>query len=553
MKRDLLFVLIVLILIGIGACVEPVPADDSDLADPDPIDEDPVVVVSVSASSDDGNLPVNVIDGSLSTRWSALGVGEHVEFEFDDEYAIGSMSIAWYRGDQRTAYFSIEERTRTGWRSVVETETQDHTLEHQMVLVDRSTRGIRIVGLGNSQNEWNSITDVRFDDQSPTYAPVVRRPELRGNPSFDRSQLTDAQAYWYDLILEELNSDAIIDKAASGDTYTYGRTLHRHVQAVLTVFRLTGDLALLDHVDGIAQTMRGELSDEWRGTIDGTDGEQDGYVNWVRHRGSDQYTGKDTWKTDEMGTHALVASIAYALEANRDLESPSGRDYGAHADFWEDYLVNTFEAKWREREDKAVGFPIMTRPHTASYYRWVKWHHYMGLLTGDDAYTREAHRMADVLWSKTEIRPISLPSGTAYVWPRSVISLGGSGEYLMPITYASPVYAHAVEFHFEGFHNWATNETMRRYARTMTDLIMDSGDPIANGFASDVGGGVDRAGIVSDPSWSRMSANNWRHRSFPQIAAWDESGRVVEVSESLVTQDRIQPVVGLFIAAWYEE
>lgn len=378
---------------------------------------------------------------------------------------------------------------------------------------------------------------------------------LLGDPSFASDHLAGSARIWYQRILEHVDQDAeILELAARDCIYEYGRTLHRYVQSVLVVFRLTGDLRLLDHVDEIAQVMRGELRDGWRGTIDGTDGMQDGYLNWVRSRDTlGEHVGKDTWQTDDMATHALVASIAYALHVNRDQVSPRGADYGANADFWLDYLLNHFEAKWRDREGVASGFPIMMRPHTASYVRWMKWHYYMGLLTEDAAYMVEALRMADVLWSSTEIRPVETRIGPAYVWPRSVMKLGGSGDYLMPITYAGVVFGHTVEFHLEGFHYWAEQAEVERFARTLSELIMDTDDPLQNGLASDVGGGIPRANLPSDPSWSRMSAPNAADRSFLWIAAWDRTGSVRALAEALVDRPSIHVAVGAFVDEWMHD
>src|SRR5690606_5818830 len=101
-------------------------------------------------------------------------------------------------------------------------------------------------------------------------------------------------------------------------------------------------------------------------------------LNWVWKQDHDKYhQGKDLNKLDEIKTHSILASVAYALDVNRDLSSPGGRSYGAHADFWEHYLVDHFEAKWRERADVPTAFPFILRPHTHTYHSWLKWHYYM--------------------------------------------------------------------------------------------------------------------------------------------------------------------------------
>ena len=404
-------------------------------------------------------------------------------------------------------------------------------------------------------------------DPAPVLPPVDEgrlRPSLRGDPGFDGSQLSGAAGEWFERVLWEIddsregtNGAQALERAGSDCVYQYGRPLHTYVQNVLVAFRLTGDLRLLDHVDRITERMREELRDGWRGTADGTDGTQDGYRNWVRRRATnDLYQGKDTNMREDERTHSFIAMVAYALHVNRDLESPSGRDYGAHADFWLDYLVNDFEAKWRERRGVATGFPIMGRPHTHDYLSWAKWHHYMGLLTGDSAYTAEALRMADILWA--ELREVGTPSGTAYVWARSVLSLEGSSDYLMPTTYASMVYADVVELHLEGFHNWASSVAMERFARTVTELMRDVDFASGEVLASDIGGEVARAGIGS---YSEFDASRWRRvtlyglsgSNFPLISVWDASGVLLELTEASDRRGRVKSAVAAFMHAWYHD
>ena len=379
------------------------------------------------------------------------------------------------------------------------------------------------------------------DEPEPT-EPTPTEPvpgtdlSLRGDPSFTRSSLSAAERDWHDALLARIANPASdfdpLAFARRDDVYHYGRTLHTYVQSILTAFRVTGDLRLLDHVDAIAEVMRGELRDGWRDTLDGTDGTRDGYLNWVfRYGNSTTYQGKDTHQINEMRTHSMIATIAYALELNRDLASPSGRNYGAHADFWTDYLVNHFEAKWRERRNKPTGFPIMIRPHTHTYYSWAKWHYYMGLLTGDAGYSAEADRMASVL--QAELRAVATASGSAYVWPRSVLAEGGGDEFLHPTTYARYVYADIVEFHLEGFHFWSDPVVMERFARTMTDLVVDNPDPVRNDFAADIGGGESQAGFISDPNWSRLSVHRYALSSLAHIGPWDPTARLAGITADI--------------------
>ena len=351
-----------------------------------------------------------------------------------------------------------------------------------------------------------------------------------------------------------------INDALSDDIFVYARSLASHVQAVLIVFRMTGDLALLDHVDTIAEAMRSKLADGWRGTNDGTDGTKDGYLNWVfRPGGSDSHAGKDTRRIDEIGAHANVAAIAYALEANRDLSSPTGRNYAERADFWKGYLVNHFEAKWRDRYSRPYPqFPVLnTEGQTGTYFKWLRWHYFMGKLTGDSAYSIEATRMADIFWD--HMYEIDTPSGTAYVWAAGIAALDGpNSDLLNASTYTGHFYGNSVELHLEGFHHWASNENMRRLARTFTEFIIDTDDPVKNGMASDVGGAENRLHLKPDTDRTRLGLPQYRDRNYAFIAAWDATGKITRLTTEvqLANHDRDRDTSRLLAAevvtAWLD-
>lgn len=372
--------------------------------------------------------------------------------------------------------------------------------------------------------------------------------DLRGNPNFKASSLSPEAQIWYRRLWEAIDnphSDYNPDKWARSDNlYTYARQMHTYLQTLLTAFRVTGDLKLLDEIDRLVEVMRSRLADSWRDTQDGTR-QKDGYLNWVWRGSSKTYYGKDTNKLDEMKTHAIIASVAHALDVNRDFKSPGGRAYGSHADFWVDYLVNDFEAKWRERERKSSSFPIMIRPDTHTYYSWMKWHYYMNLLTGKSAYLSEANRMAGKIWE--DIETVSTSGGTAYVWPRGVQSEGGGQNILDPTTYSRYIFADVVEFYFEGFNRWGNASTVQGYARSLANFVVDEGGSSGKDwFASDIGGGRTRGGIRSDSSWSRMDVYKFEVSPYAHIMYWDSSNRVdnvtTKVMKSLGGVDRTRTI-----------
>ena len=395
--------------------------------------------------------------------------------------------------------------------------------------------------------------DDPVDPPSAT-TPVARDFSLRGDPNFSRSQLASYQRLQYDRLWAELSDPSqfseILRLADRDDLFTYGRQLQSYIQSILTAFRVTGDLELLDHVDIIMERMRAQLDYGWRDTNDDTDGTWGDYLMWVwRCSSGPSVYGKDN-RIDDLKTHALIAMVAYALEVNRDLTSPGGRNYAAHADFWKHYLVDHFEAKLRDRFNKAGSvFPITAHSDGHSYYSWTKWHLYMGLLTGRDGYLAEANRMADILWG--EIHSADTASGPAYVWTSNISQLSSSRNYLMTTSYAHSIYGDVVTFHFEGFHNWAQEEHLQAYARTITQFVFDTSDIVRNGITADIGGDVDQAGITSDSDRPRRTARAYTAYQYALISPWDESGRIYDVShvvqDSFSSLDTTRLAAGLFL------
>ncbi|MGH9973288.1 MAG: hypothetical protein ACRD93_05260, partial [Nitrososphaeraceae archaeon] len=57
-----------------------------------------ISIVGVTASGNDGNLPSNVLDNNLGTRWSSFGIGQYITVELGSTQNICSVDIAWYKG-----------------------------------------------------------------------------------------------------------------------------------------------------------------------------------------------------------------------------------------------------------------------------------------------------------------------------------------------------------------------------------------------------------------------------------------------------------------------
>lgn len=118
--------------------------------------------VGVTASSDDGNTPENTLDNDLSTRWSAQGNGQWIEYDLGSSYSVDTLEIAFFKGDQRTATLDIQTSADgSDWLSVFSGDQPSSTADQQTIdVTDSDAQYVRIVGYGNTENDWNSITEV---------------------------------------------------------------------------------------------------------------------------------------------------------------------------------------------------------------------------------------------------------------------------------------------------------------------------------------------------------------------------------------------------------
>ncbi|MFC0097839.1 chondroitinase-B domain-containing protein [Micromonospora marina] len=138
----------------------------------------PLPICAASASSHDGNVPANTIDGDLGTRWSAEGTASWIRYDLCSTVTVGAVNIAWYRGDQRQTTFSVQTSTNgSTWTTVVPTrKSSGSTLQPETYDTTAvAARYLRILGYGNSANGWTSITEtaVRAAGASPTTSPTT--------------------------------------------------------------------------------------------------------------------------------------------------------------------------------------------------------------------------------------------------------------------------------------------------------------------------------------------------------------------------------------------
>ncbi len=146
-----------------------------------------ITVALVSDSGNDGHGPENTLDNNLnsSSRWSSESPGateSWINYELSESISISSLSIAFYRGNLRTTNFRIElSSDGTNWAEVFNGSSSGNavTLEN-FTFAETATQHIRIFGSGNSENDWNSITEVSIPGVTKTSSTPTNTAPVAG-------------------------------------------------------------------------------------------------------------------------------------------------------------------------------------------------------------------------------------------------------------------------------------------------------------------------------------------------------------------------------------
>ena len=195
-------------------------------------------VNSISASGNDGNVPSNVLDNNLNTRWSNLGIGSWILADLGSTNTVCSVDIAWYSGNQRTSNFVIATSTDgSAFTNVFSGTSSGTTLNSEKyTFSSTNARYVRVTVNGNSQNNWASITELDiFGTTSVSsgdyhYAPglSLTGSNYQDTPSSSSLQLSQfSVAAWFKTSTN-FGSDAfIVNKGgvgsdSSGQNMNYG-------------------------------------------------------------------------------------------------------------------------------------------------------------------------------------------------------------------------------------------------------------------------------------------------------------------------------------------
>jgi hypothetical protein len=263
------------------------------------------------------------------------------------------------------------------------------------------------------------------------------------------------------------------------------------------------------------------------------DTDRDGYRNWA-------WRGQNANRRmlEEPMAHAHVAALAYALDVNRGLSSPSSINYGRLADNLLGYLRNDFEPKMRKVNNSPRGYPFMRAVLHHPYVNMMRYHHYMYKLTGERGYQDSLNVMSNVI--RREVKDISTSTGKGVLWDQLFVTdpnnytSSSDRRGTSPTLYATQTYSSVLDLHLEGVAPFDRN-LMQKLATTLSHFILDgactSSCRASNGnLQIDIGGGRDRkaddgtvfkTGIAKRSGFPTPSYNHYANWSYAHYAAFD--------------------------------
>jgi hypothetical protein len=122
-------------------------------------------ISGVTASGNDGNVPANVLDNDLNTRWANNAVGSSIRADLGSTQNICSVDVAWAFGDEYQYHFVIATSTDgTTFTNKFSGDSSGTTLDSEKYIIPATdARYVRITVNGNTHptfNTWAEITEV---------------------------------------------------------------------------------------------------------------------------------------------------------------------------------------------------------------------------------------------------------------------------------------------------------------------------------------------------------------------------------------------------------
>ena len=150
---------------------------------------------NISASASDTNLPVNVNDGSLTTRWSADATNgaQWLQYYLGGCYNVTSLNLAWYNGDSRKYNFRLQTSVDGSvWTdSFVGSNSGTSAALKPYDIPDVSAKYVRVLGTGSDVNNFVSLLELEvYTNGAGTCSSSGLNPGLPPGGNFNLAPFT---------------------------------------------------------------------------------------------------------------------------------------------------------------------------------------------------------------------------------------------------------------------------------------------------------------------------------------------------------------------------
>jgi len=125
------------------------------------------IVAAYDDGTNDGNSPSHTIDDNLTNRWSSKGAGKTITFDIGQIAEVKQLDIMWYQGSERINLFSVQTSIDGSvWQTVLADASSFPTTDFDSYDIENflnsDAQYVKVIGGGNSNNEWNSIVEAKL-------------------------------------------------------------------------------------------------------------------------------------------------------------------------------------------------------------------------------------------------------------------------------------------------------------------------------------------------------------------------------------------------------
>ncbi|PIB34042.1 hypothetical protein BFP72_00650 [Reichenbachiella sp. 5M10] len=185
-----------------------------------------VIAVTASAEqveADKNNGKENVLDGDLSTLWASEGE-QSITLDLGVPQFVHYLKIGFGKGDSRESYYEIAlSMDGTTFTTVVKNgKSSGTTAELEIIdLEDTEAQYVRLIGSGNTSNNWNSITEMEvwgLKEEIPLETHLLKSITVYPVPSSGQVQIDGLTSSYTHYQILGLTGQKIIEASLQDDS-----------------------------------------------------------------------------------------------------------------------------------------------------------------------------------------------------------------------------------------------------------------------------------------------------------------------------------------------